>query len=634
MAEKINVSNLDFDDIKSSLKEYLKSQSEFKDYDFEGSSLSILLDVLAANTHYNSYYLNMVANEMFLDTAEMRSSVVSRAKALGYTPRSVVSSSAIVKIQVLVPVTESPQPTTVNVPQYAKYKTVIDGKSYYFNTLEGSFANPTGNTTEDGQYNIYETDNIRIYEGNYVQQKYIVDTQNLSQKFIINNSNVDTSTLTVAVQQSETNTSIVTYNKVTNITDVNSDSQVYFIQEVEKELFEVYFGDGTVGKALSQGNVVSLQYLSSHGSLANSASNFSYTAPISGYEQNIVTIDVASGGSERESIESIRYLAPLNYNSQNRTVTATDYQTSILQNYPNVQAVSAWGGEDNDPPIYGKVYVSLKPVAGFTITDSVKEQIKDSILKSRNVVSITPEIIDPNYMYIKPTIDFYYNRELGNKNTDELTTAVKSAILSYSTDELEKFNSYFKYSKFVRQVDGADRAVENSSVRIRLAQKLEMTPNVLRAYQANFSNSLNYPHIGHTGSITSNTFQYQGINTCYISDDGNGVLGVYRTVFGERRVIQTNLGTVDYETGQVSLSQFAPSASTDTLLELIIYPRNQDIYVIRNQILLVDETDIILNAYDSAVEYGKQIDLIYAGNQSVNTQTGASTVNTTTGSYS
>lgn len=632
MADKINPAKLDFADIKDSLKNFLKAQDTFKDYDFDGSSLSVLLDVLAANTHYNSYYLNMVANEMFLDTAELRNSVVSRAKALGYTPRSTTSASAIVKIQCLVPVDDD-QPTTINVPQYAKYKTVIDGTSYYFNTTQGYFANPTGETTEDGVYNIYETDNIRIFEGNYVQQKFIVDKQNQSQRYTISNKNVDTTTLVVAVQQSETNTSTVIYNKVVNITDVTPTSQVYFLQEIEKEMFEVYFGDGIVGKALAQNNVVSLQYLASNGSAANKASTFTYTAPISGYAQTIVTVDTASGGAEKEGIESIRYLAPLNYNAQNRTVTSTDYQTSILQNYPNVQAVSAWGGEDNDPPIYGKVYISLKPVAGFTITDSVKEQIKDSILKSRNVVSITPEIIDPNYMYIKPTVDFYYNRELGNKNADELSQQVRAAIQTYSTTDLEKFNSYFKYSKFVRVVDGADKAVENSTVRIRLAQRLEMTPNVLRAFQANFSNALNYTFIGDIGSITSNTFEYQGTDTCFISDDGNGVLGVYRNFLGERRVIQTNMGTVDYETGQVQLSQFAPSGENDKTLELIVFPRNQDIYVVRNQILLVDDADVLLTAFDSQTAYGKQVDTIYAGNQSVQTSTGASIVNTQTGGY-
>jgi hypothetical protein len=632
MADKINPAKLDFADIKDSLKNFLKAQDTFKDYDFDGSSLSVLLDVLAANTHYNSYYLNMVANEMFLDTAELRNSVVSRAKALGYTPRSTTSASAIVKIQCLVPVDDD-QPTTINVPQYAKYKTVIDGTSYYFNTTQGYFANPTGETTEDGVYNIYETDNIRIFEGNYVQQKFIVDKQNQSQRYTISNKNVDTTTLVVAVQQSETNTSTVIYNKVVNITDVTPTSQVYFLQEIEKEMFEVYFGDGIVGKALAQNNVVSLQYLASNGSAANKASTFTYTAPISGYAQTVVTVDTASGGAEKEGIESIRYLAPLNYNAQNRTVTSTDYQTSILQNYPNVQAVSAWGGEDNDPPIYGKVYISLKPVAGFTITDSVKEQIKDSILKSRNVVSITPEIIDPNYMYIKPTVDFYYNRELGNKNADELSQQVRAAIQTYSTTDLEKFNSYFKYSKFVRVVDGADKAVENSTVRVRLAQRLEMTPNVLRAFQANFSNPLNYTFIGDIGSITSNTFEYQGTDTCFISDDGNGVLGVYRNFLGERRVIQTNMGTVDYETGQVQLSQFAPSGENDKVLELIVFPRNQDIYVVRNQILLVDDADVLLTAFDSQTAYGKQVDTIYAGNQSVQTSTGASIVNTQTGGY-
>jgi uncharacterized protein YxeA len=611
MAENMKVNELDFDSIKGNLKEFLKNQNQLKDFDFDGSSINILIDLLAYNTHYNAFYSNMVANEMFLDTATLRDSVVSRAKMLGYTPRSMASSKILVNIEIPVPTTTSPLPTSIIVPKYTKYKTVIDGKTYYFNTVQDHSAVQV--RTEGSNY-IFSTLNIYLYEGNKVEQKYVFDKNNPSQRMVLTNNNIDTSTLNVRVQRSATNLATTTFLKTVSITDLNSESPAYFLQEIEKELYEVYFGDGNMGRALEHNNLILIDYLTTNGIDANGASTFAYTTPIEGYEQQIRLVEgntKSSGGAERETTESIRYLAPLNFNAQNRVVTSTDYKTAILQNYADVQAVTSWGGEENDPPIYGKVFIAMKPKTGFVINDIAKEQIKDSILKSRSVVSITPEIIDPSYIFIRPLINVYFSREVGSYSASDIEQFVKDAVLNFSQVELEQFNTYFRYSKFLRTIDSANPAIQNSSISMTLLKKLVITPNASKAYSTKFSNAIIYPHEGHFGSIYTNNFTYFGDAGCYLSDDGYGVINVYKLVVGERRLIDTNKGSVNYETGQVDIINFRPESVNDTELVVSIVPREQDIFSIRSQILEILEGDIVVNATDSQIRYTNKINSIY-----------------------
>jgi uncharacterized protein YxeA len=611
MADNMKVNELDFDSIKGNLKEFLKNQNQLKDFDFDGSSINILIDLLAYNTHYNAFYSNMVANEMFLDTATLRDSVVSRAKMLGYTPRSMASSKILVNIEIPVPTTTSPLPTSIIVPKYTKYKTVIDGKTYYFNTVQDHSAVQV--RTEGSNY-IFSTLNIYLYEGNKVEQKYVFDKNNPSQRMVLTNNNIDTSTLNVRVQRSATNLATTTFLKTVSITDLNSESPAYFLQEIEKELYEVYFGDGNMGRALEHNNLILIDYLTTNGIDANGASTFAYTTPIEGYEQQIRLVEgntKSSGGAERETTESIRYLAPLNFNAQNRVVTSTDYKTAILQNYADVQAVTSWGGEENDPPIYGKVFIAMKPKTGFVINDIAKEQIKDSILKSRSVVSITPEIIDPSYIFIRPLINVYFSREVGSYSASDIEQFVKDAVLNFSQVELEQFNTYFRYSKFLRTIDSANPAIQNSSISMTLLKKLVITPNASKAYSTKFSNAIIYPHEGHFGSIYTNNFTYFGDAGCYLSDDGYGVINVYKLVVGERRLIDTNKGSVNYETGQVDIINFRPESVNDTELVVSIVPREQDIFSIRSQILEILEGDIVVNATDSQIRYTNKINSIY-----------------------
>jgi hypothetical protein len=605
MAENLKVNELDFDSIKANLKGFLKNQSEFKDFDFEGSSMSVLLDLLAYNTHYNAFYMNMLSNEMFLDTAKQRDNVVSRAKMLGYTPRSEASSKVLVNIEVKVPTSVTPIPTVVVVPKYTKYKTTIDKTAYYFNTLESH--NAVFNRTE-GDYNIFKTPNIYLHEGTTITQKFTYDKNNASQRFILENANADTSTLNVKVQRSVTNLATTQFNKTTSITGLGTTSAVFFLQEVDQGKYEVYFGNGVVGKRLEHDNVVIIEYISTSGADANNASTFTYTSPINGYEQDIVLSEgnlKSTGGADREDIESIRYLAPLNFNAQSRVVTANDYQTSILQNYADVQAVSSWGGETNIPPVYGKVFIALKPKSGFTINEVAKEQIKDSILKENNVVSITPEIVDPSYIFIRPTVQTYFNREIGASSAVEIESAVKANILSFSQTDLEQFNSYFRYSKFLRTIDASAPAIENSSLSLKLATNINITPNQSKSISASFSNAVFYPHTGHFGSIKTSGFTYFGVAGCYLSDDGRGTINVYRDIIGERRLVDTNKGVVNYDTG-VFTATFTPEAEEDILLSVEIVPRNQDIFSVRNQILEILETDITVIATDAQSRYVAQ----------------------------
>ena len=610
----LKVSELDFDQIKDSLKGFLKSQSQFKDYDFEGSSMAVLLDLLAYNTHYNAYYMNMVANEMFLDTAQMRESVVSRAKMLGYTPRSAGSSRIAVQIKIKVPASTNPLPSSISIPKYTTYDSEIDGVTYKFNTVDSHNATQE---SLDGDYYVYSTPNVYLYEGNVINQEYVFDNNDPSQRFIIKNSNVDTSTIDVKVQRSATNLQTQTYLKTVSISNLTSESPVFFLQETSKELYEIYFGDGNMGKALEHNNIIMINYLATNGPAANGANKFKYTTPIEGYAQDIVVAagnTKSTGGAEREGIESIRYLAPLNFNAQNRVVTSTDYRTAILQNYPDVQAVSSWGGEENDPPVYGKVYIALKPKSGFIINEIAKAEIVDSILKERNVVSITPEIIDPSYIFIQPNIQVYFNREVGGYAAADIEANVKEAALNYSNTKLEQFKAYFRYSNFSKVVDESNEAIENSNVTLKLATKLPMTPNVSKSYSAAFSNPLEYPHEGHFGSIVTNTFTYFGDSQCYISDDGYGNLNIYKTVVGERRLIDTGLGTVNYETGRVQVFDFAPESDDDTELRITVIPSDHDIFSIRNQILEILSEDILVNATDSQIRYTQKINEIFAGN--------------------
>lgn len=592
---ELRISELDFDTIKENLKTFLSSRSEFRDYDFEGSGLSQLLDLLAYNTFYNSYYLNMISNEMFLDTAILRGSVVSRAKAIGYTPRSVRGSQAIGNIAVT---GSGSLPATITIPKYTRFSTTVDDVSYTFNTTDATTISPTGL--------VYTGTGITITEGELITQTF-TKTSSDDQRFVINNENIDTTTLTVTVQTSATNPSTTAHTLADDITEVGPDSTVYFLIENIDGNYELTFGDGQVGQALSTGNIITAQYLASSGIAPNSANTFTALDSIGGFaDVTFTTTSQAAGGAARESVDSIKFNAPKSYSTQNRAVTANDYKQILRREFTSVEDFAVWGGEDNDPAIYGKVFIAAKPRSGLSLTDSAKQAIVD-LLREYNVLSVIPEIVDPDFIFLKVDTTVKYNPKSTTRTGSQIADTVKTNVASYIDNDLELFNAYFRYSKLVGVIDDSDSAILNSETSITMKKTITPSLGVATRFEINFNNAID----GVTGSrpashpagsgnkVSSSLFTYQGLENCQLEDNGN-LIRVYRTVGGQNVVVDQNVGTIDYTTGKIVLTSFAVGAIADggSTIEIFAVPLEQDLVPVRNQILTYELADITITMVD------------------------------------
>jgi hypothetical protein len=480
MANRLRVTELDFDTIKQNLKTFLNQQSEFTDYDFEGSGLSILLDVLAYNTHYNAFYLNMIANESFLDTALLRDSVISHAKVLGYVPYSRKAPRANINFTVT---TSSTTPATVTIPKGFRFlSNEIDGVSYGFVTLSETVV-----TKSNTNFNFL---NLPIYEGQLVNYSYIHNqATNPKQVFTVQDDGVDTSTITVSVQASPTNTSSEIFTLATNTTESTTTSPVFYLQENKGEKYDIYFGDNVIGKRIPDGAIVSITYLITNGSVANKANNFVATSTLSDSLGNSLTnftidpVGEAAGGAERESVDEIKFSAPLQFTTQNRLITFKDYESYIKKNYPSVDSVSVWGGEDETPPTYGRVYVALKPKQNYYLSDTEKQRIIDEIIAPKAVVAVQTIIRDPEFLYllISPTIT--YDPKKTTLTTDQLRTGIRNAILEYKTTYLDKFDSKFILSKVQEAVDATDsNSIIGSKVIVRVQKRFKPSMDQSKPY--------------------------------------------------------------------------------------------------------------------------------------------------------
>ena len=478
MTDRLKVTELDFDSIKLNLKNFLKSQNDFSDYDFDGSGLSVLLDILAYNTHYNAYYLNMIANESFLDTALLRNSVVSHAKKFGYVPRSATASRATINFTIN---SLNTNPGSLTIPRgYIFLSSLVDNKVYNFVTLEDTTVTKTGSN--------FIFNNLKIYEGTLNRYSFnYSQASNPKQIFTIPDQNVDTSTLKVTVQQSTLNTDSVVYNLATDVLNLDANSNVYFLQEGLNEQYEIYFGDGIIGKKIPDGGVVNMTYLSTNGSAANKANNFVATAPISSYSTFTVSpVSASSGGSQKETVDQIKFAAPLQYTSQNRAVTKNDYIKLIQQKYPQFEAVTVWGGEENIPPVYGKVYISAKPKLGFEVSDTEKDYFINEIVKPISVLTVTPEFVDVDYNYIKLLSTVYYDQTKTDLNALTLQTKINNAINSFANLNLNKFNSIFSSSKLRTNIDNSDVSVESNELEIFLSKRFRPSLTQTNTYVLDF----------------------------------------------------------------------------------------------------------------------------------------------------
>jgi hypothetical protein len=495
MADRLRVTELDFDTIKENLKTFLSQQSEFTDYDFEGSGLNILLDVLAYNTHYQAYYLNMIANESFLDTSILRDSVVSHAKTLGYVPYSRKASRAFINFTVN---TSSSLASTVTIPKgYRFLSEQIDGVSYGFVALT--------ETTVEKANNDFVFFSLPIHEGQLVSYVFSYDeSSNPKQIFSLPDTNIDTSTLTVTVQPSSTNTEITVYTLATDASNTQSNSEVFYLQEGRAQTYEIYFGNNVIGKKLSDGSILNVNYLLTNGEDANKANNFVATETLVDSLGNTQTdfiinpISAASGGAERESVDEIKFSAPTQFTTQNRLVTYSDYESYIKKNYPALDSISVWGGEDEIPAIYGTVFVSLKPKQGYFISDAEKQRIIDEIIKPKSIVAVNTIIRDPDFLYLLVNSNVLYNAKKTTLTNVQLKNVIRNAIVSYKQEFLDKFESTFVLSKIQDAIDGVDsNAIIGSEVIVRVQKRFEPTLGQSKPYTLFYNVPL------HRGTITN-----------------------------------------------------------------------------------------------------------------------------------
>tara|TARA_R110002124_G_scaffold81742_1_gene215221 strand:- start:2479 stop:4320 length:1842 start_codon:yes stop_codon:yes gene_type:complete len=598
MATKLQVTELDFDLIKDNLKTYMKNQTEFSDYNFEGSGMSQIIDLLAYNTHYLAMNANFAMNEAFLDSATLRSSVVSHAKGLGYTPRSARAPVAYVDVTL-----NSSTANSATLAKGTRFTTKVDGSTFGFVVNEDITTTPTNG--------VMRFINVPIYEGTLITSRYTVDLNNIEQKFLISDDRGDTTTLKVSVQTSGSDVSTTTYTLATDITQVTSGAKVYFLQESTDGKFEVYFGDGVVGSSISNGNIVQLQYVVTNKNKANGAKSFSTTSVSGETDVTVALLVAALGGAEPESISSIKFNAPLDYSSQGRAVTTQDYKTILPTVYAGTQAVQVWGGEDNDPPIYGQVFLSVRTKSGTNLTQAQKNSIAVD-LKKYNIASIRPTFVNPLITKIKLKVDFKFDSKTTTKTVGDLETLIRSTLATYNSGDLLNFDVVFRHSKISGLIDATDTSILSNTTRLTLNQIITPTLNASTQYVIDFNNALYNPHSGHNatlGGITSSTgFTIAGnTNTLYIDDDGNGIIRTYYLVGGQTRTyVDASAGTINYSSGKIVLTDLniTSASNTDGTISVDILPASNDVVSVRNQLLEIDLTNTTVSGTVDTVAAG------------------------------
>ena len=597
---KLNVSELDFEKIKDNLIGFMSNQAEFVGYNFKGSSFDVLLDILAYNTHYNAYYANMVANEMFLDSATLRNSVVARAKHLGYIPRSAKGSKASVTLEI----TPTGTPSVISISKNTQFQGDVDGISYIWCTQNSHSVNINAN-------GVYTVSTVGLSQGIPVTFRYTANTGDVDQKFLLPNANTDTDSLTVVVQTSDTDTESYTYSIANDITTVNATSKIYFLTENEDGKYEIEFGDGVLGKNVANGNIVILSSLICDAEATNGAKSFSVVSDVGGFANvKVITTSAAGGGQIPEDVEGIKFNAPKNYDAQNRCVTTHDYVSVVKRDYSGAESVVAWGGEDDDPPVYGKVFIAIKPSSGSVLSNATKAWVQDTVLSKRNVVGVTPEVKDPDYLYLKVDSTVKYDSGMTTNSATILKSTVTSTITDYGLTQLKDFDKSFRYSNLIKKIDESEISVKSNQTSVSIKRYLYPLLGSSSSYTLKFSNEVYHPSNTFWGSVTSEDFSYNDTaNTLWTGcrlQDSNGTIQVYRTSGLNRIIVDNDVGTITYGSGKLALLGFAPvaigSASTGntTALSVYITPSSSDVLPLREQIILIEDADISVTMVDDA----------------------------------
>lgn len=584
----IVLTNLDFDTIKSTFKSYLQSQDRFNDYDFDGSNINVLLDILAYNTYHNAFYLNMVGNEMFLDSAQLRDSVVSHAKELNYVPQSFRSALANVDISI---VSSDTTKRSVVIPKGTTFTSRLLDKNYTFsvdeNIIVSDYVLAGSSVTFTGK-------NITLYEGYYVNDTYTY-TYGTPSKLIISNKNVDISSLSVTVVE-DSGSSTLVYKRATSMFDLTKDSLVFFVQGAEADSYEIVFGDGVTGRRPKNNSIISIEYRISNGELPNGCNRFVPDTTIQGESNiNVTTNSAAAGGNVYETTESIKYNAPRHFTSQERAITTEDYETLLKLNFPEINTVTAYGGEDLNPPQFGKVYVSVDLKEVDALPD-IKKIEYYRFLKPRSPVSIDPVFIDPEYTYLGVTSKVNYNVNITSLTADDIKTITGSAILLYAENTLNNFNRTFRYSKLIQAIDNAQVSIISNETDITIIKIATPELNKFLTFDVFYNIPLTVEQQStqrtNQFSVYSSFIQYKGIKA-FIRDNGDGSLNVLSA--STEAVIDT-VGTIDYDTGLLQFSNFKIDSFFGAGIKFYAYPRNKDISTINNVILNIVEEDIAITA--------------------------------------
>ena len=575
----LELSEVDFEDIRTNLKSYLSTQDQFQDYDFEGSAMATMLDVLAYNTHYNAFYSNMLANELFLDTAQQRDSVVSRAKELNYLPVSAKGASANVTL------TFSGVASTVgtfDIAANSSFTTTIDDITYTYVTPQAYTVTNNNNTF---------VKEITITEGEPIQHRWTVNTSAPVQ-YIIPNHDVDVDSIKVVVQESATDTSQTTFTRATNIVAVSDTSAVYFLHETFDETYEISFGNGVLGKSLKNNNIVIVDYRMRNGTVTNGANTFSVGTVTAGASFDSIDLALkskATGGREIESVDDVKFNAPKNYETQNRAIIADDFSRILLNENSDLSSVTSFGGEERTPAVYGKVYIAVKPLIEDFATVARKNELKLSI-NDRTPIAVDPVLIDPEYLYVIPTVSVRFDEKSTTQTGESLVALVKTALVNYNTDNLNKFKKRLRFSRLARSVDNVDNSIFNSEMSLSLQKRFAPDVNLSQQYTLKFKNELT------KSTLSSTQFTFDGYQA-FFGDDGLGKVTIFRFDSTLQKVIiKDNAGTIDYGTGEVTIKAFQPTAFEGIEIKVNITPVNLDVTPTQETIVVIDTEAATISA--------------------------------------
>ena len=607
MARKdLKVTELDFEQIKTNFRNFLKTQTEYSDYNFDSSGFDTLLDVFAYNTHYNAFYINSAINESFLSTAQQRKNLSKAARSLNYIPKSKSAASISVNLSIVIPQTTlvsifgSVAYGTVQLNRRNRFTTTIDNSSYTFMNLTAINLTQGDTTTDSGiTYENFTATDVTLRQGEFTSFTYTVDAADTNQRFIIPSDNVDTSILTVSgVKSGETASTIYSFYKDVDLQNITGTTYVYFLFENSDGEYEVRFGDGVYGRALDDNEAITIEFLNSDGNLANGANTFTAAANVlvSGSTISNATIVVttsarSAGGSVRETDTSIRNNAPLTYQSQDRAVVVNDYSSLIQSQFTNIETSAIWGGEDNDPPKYGKVFIATKPFGSDYLTESEKDNIK-TFIKTKMVGSVRPEMVNPQYVNIVPTINVKFDSKKTTLNSSDIKDIVVAAIKNFSTTNLEKFNTTYYNSQLIDTINDLDTSIQSISISLKLRKEFVPTIGAASSYILSYQNALLYPHTGHLGTVSTSTFTYNTYTGSSIILNSTGGLSIVTTIDDVETTVVESAGTIDNTNGIITLTEFAPTAFTGNLLRVDVVPSTNDISSNREYITRVQEKDI------------------------------------------